>query len=137
MSMTMNELVQQNAELQTKNTLLATAYKNLTSEVNGLKGTIENLDFQLKKLLLARFGKKSEKLTEIDKQQLDMFIDLVPEMQPEEAPNTSEEITIPLHKRKKPGRKPLPADLPRIRESHDLSEDQKICPCGYQLRKIK
>ena len=135
--MTMNELVQQNAELQTKNTLLATAYKNLTSEINGLKGTIENLDFQLKKLLLARFGKKSEKLTEIDKQQLDMFIDLVPEMQPEEAPNTSEEITIPLHKRKKSGRKPLPADLPRIREIHDLSEDQKICPCGCQLRKIK
>lgn len=30
---------------------------------------------------------------------------------------------------KKPGRKPLPEDLPRQRIEHDLPEDQKVCPC--------
>ena len=31
--------------------------------------------------------------------------------------------------RRKRGRKPLPADLPRQRIEYDLPEDQKICPC--------
>ena len=39
------------------------------------------------------------------------------------------EIAVPAHQRKKPGRKPLPADLPRVRKEHDLSEDEKICTC--------
>lgn len=30
---------------------------------------------------------------------------------------------------RKRGRKPLPADLPRLRIEHDLPEDQKSCPC--------
>lgn len=33
---------------------------------------------------------------------------------------------------KKPGRKPLPADLPRIRIEHDVPEAEKRCPCGCQ-----
>jgi len=31
---------------------------------------------------------------------------------------------------KKPGRKPLPAHLPRVRIEHDISESEKLCPCG-------
>jgi len=31
---------------------------------------------------------------------------------------------------KKPGRKPLPAHLPRVRIEHDLPETEKQCPCG-------
>ncbi len=31
---------------------------------------------------------------------------------------------------KKPGRKPLPADLPRVRIEHDIPESEKCCPCG-------
>jgi transposase len=30
------------------------------------------------------------------------------------------------------GRKPLPAELPRIRVEHDLTEAEKTCPCGAQ-----
>ena len=33
---------------------------------------------------------------------------------------------------KKSGRKPLPADLPRIRIEHDLSEEEKTCSCGCE-----
>ena len=40
------------------------------------------------------------------------------------------EIEIPAHKRKKPGRKPLPENLPRIEVEHDLTEEEKLCKCG-------
>jgi len=33
---------------------------------------------------------------------------------------------------KKPGRKPLPAELPRIRIEHDLPESEKHCDCGCE-----
>jgi len=35
-----------------------------------------------------------------------------------------------LLNQKKPGRKPLPADLPRVRIEHDIPESEKHCPCG-------
>lgn len=38
--------------------------------------------------------------------------------------------------RKKPGRKPLPADLPRLRIEHDLSDSDKHCACGTELTEI-
>jgi len=36
----------------------------------------------------------------------------------------------------KPGRKPLPADLPRIRIEHDLSAEEKHCACGCEMTVI-
>jgi hypothetical protein len=41
-----------------------------------------------------------------------------------------EKIVIPEHTRKKRGRKPLPADLPRVDVIHDISEQEKQCDCG-------
>jgi transposase len=38
-----------------------------------------------------------------------------------------ETITVHGHARKKPGRKPLPEDLPRVEVIHDLAEDEKVC----------
>jgi transposase len=45
-------------------------------------------------------------------------------------------ISIPAHQRKKPGRKPLPKDLPRIQKYYDLEESEKVCNCGCLLSKI-
>lgn len=45
-------------------------------------------------------------------------------------------ITVPEHKRKKPGRKGLPQDLPKRTIIHDITEDDKLCSCGCQLTKI-
>ena len=36
----------------------------------------------------------------------------------------------------KPGRKPLPADLPRVRIEHDVPETEKQCSCGCTLTLI-
>ncbi|MGF6638014.1 hypothetical protein OKW38_000397 [Paraburkholderia sp. MM5496-R1] len=39
--------------------------------------------------------------------------------------------------RRSPGRKPLPADLPRQRIEYDLPDDQKICPCcAHELHRM-
>lgn len=37
---------------------------------------------------------------------------------------------------RQPGRKPLPADLPRVRIEHDLSDEDKQCSCGCALTVI-
>src|SRR5687768_2084379 len=49
-----------------------------------------------------------------------------------------EEITVAAYTRsRKPGRKALPADLPRVPRIYDLPEAEKICPCGSELTHIK
>lgn len=48
-----------------------------------------------------------------------------------------ETITVPAHQRKKGGRKPLPADLPRLEIVHDLSDEEKVCPHdGAAMKRI-
>lgn len=39
----------------------------------------------------------------------------------------ADSISIAPHQRKKPGRKPLPAELPRVEVIHDLAEEDKFC----------
>ena len=77
------------------------------------------------------FGRKSEKHVLPDHEQRQLF-------DPIEAPESDrrifeEKIVIPEHTRKKRGRKPLPADLPRVDVVHDLPEEEKQCDCGATL----
>lgn len=39
-------------------------------------------------------------------------------------------------RRKRPTRKPLPVDLPRVRRVQEISEDERFCPCGCMLVEI-
>lgn len=41
-------------------------------------------------------------------------------------------MTVPEHQRRKRGRKPLPADLPRETVVHDIPEEQKVCVHGQE-----
>lgn len=36
----------------------------------------------------------------------------------------------------RPGRKPLPVDLPRMRIEHDLSQSEKQCACDHERTEI-
>jgi len=47
-----------------------------------------------------------------------------------------EELIINEHKRKKPGRKPIPEDLPRVEKVHDIAEEDKQCACGNKKSRI-
>lgn len=83
-----------------------------------------------------RFGISSEKSPD----QQDMFneAELVDAAEhclseQEAAAAKADQPTALQHKAgKKPGRKPLPADLPRIRVVHDLPETERVCSCGCQ-----
>jgi len=90
----------------------------------------ELLREQIRLLQAQLFGKKSEKgSTDSGAVQIPLFD--MPEPEIEE-----EDVEIPPHKRKKPGRKKLPETLPRVEIVHDIDEDEKVCGCGETLERI-
>lgn len=66
----------------------------------------------------------------------DLFPEAMPPTQESAAPSTADTVTVPAHTRKKAGRKPLPANLPREVRLIDLPEAEKLCSCGQELVKI-
>ncbi len=96
---------------------------------------IDLLEEQIRLLKQKRFGVSSEK----SDQQVELFneaelaeaADQVFESEEIETVSTEPEEATTT-KKAKPGRKPLPADLPRIRIEHDLTEAEKVCTCGCQ-----
>jgi len=98
---------------------------NLFDENRILQEQVKNLQSKL-------FGRKSEKIHR-DDGQLSLFD--IPE--PEQTiSDKDEEVTIAEHTRKKRGRKPLPANLPRVDVIHDLSDEEKECGCGLSKDRI-
>jgi len=80
------------------------------------------------------FGRKSEKRPPPPDVQQGSLFDEAEEVAAE-APSP-EPVRVAPHKRRKAGRKPLPANLPRIDVVHDLAESQKFCACGSPLSRI-
>lgn len=89
------------------------------------------------------FGASSEKIksTEVLSQsELQLFneFELIGqelELGGESSVSGEDEAVIPP-KQKKPGRKPLPAHLPRVQLEHDLTDQEKICNCGTVMECI-
>lgn len=84
---------------------------------------IQQLEEVVRYLRGERFSSSSEKLSE---EQLRLF-NLSAE---ESSPKEIKEEKIESYTRKKGGRKPLPEHLERIRIEHDLTPEEKLCPCG-------
>lgn len=117
--------------------------KSLVSELlaamTRLQGDNERLRHRLDQLLRRVYGRKSEKL---DPAQLLLFLQEVesPEEPALDAPGpvegaaSVETETIRVTRRKGHGRRALPANLPRVRQEHDLSEAAKLCPCCQSPR---
>ena len=92
---------------------------------------IDYLEQMVRLLQKEIFGRKSEKHVLPDHEQRQLFDPLE---SPESDHRLSEDkIVIPEHTRKKRGRKPLPADLPRVDVIHDIPEEEKQCDCGASL----
>lgn len=84
---------------------------------------IASLKEQIRSLQVKLFGRSSETKITLDDKQLNLF-----DFPEDELPITDEpddEIEIQGYKRKKPGRKPLPENLPRIDVEHDLTKEEK------------
>jgi len=81
---------------------------------------------------IRKYGASSEKSPD----QREMFneaeLSVVAEKYLTENEQEKSEVTATGERKKKPGRKPLPAHLPRIRIEHDLPAEEKICACGCE-----
>jgi cell division protein FtsL len=78
-----------------------------------------------------QFGNKSEKSSNA---QMSIFNEAELPKKVDTIVDADEEIYIASHTRKKsPGRKPLPADLPREERIYDLAENEKTCACGHAM----
>jgi transposase len=103
---------------------------NYEVETGLLRERIRQLEHQL-------YGRKSEKLSLYDDfEQPNLFDSDESPQAPLTEPKSVEEITVPSHKRKKRGRKSLPADLPRVEVVHDIAEGDKQCGCGCEMSRI-
>jgi transposase len=90
---------------------------------------IKVLEEQLALLRHKQFAARSEKASP---DQISLFneAEVTAEEPAAEEEGAEDEITVPEHKRKKSGRKPIPDHLPRVRIEHDIPEAEKRCPCG-------
>jgi transposase len=87
---------------------------------------------RLEQLLRRLYGPRSERF---DPNQPSLF-DQCP-LPPEPAPPAKLDEPAPAARRKKKkghGRRPLPKDLPRKRQVHELTEAEKLCPCCQKPR---
>ena len=96
-------------------------------------GEITWLKEQLGLSRLSQFGPSSEKYPA----QNDLFNEAETCDEEPAADATPEAESIAGYQRKKPGRKPLPKDLPRERVVHDLADSEKVCDCcGGELHAV-
>ncbi len=139
-------LLQENEELKKVIIELQKSLNQKSSEIASQSSLIEELKNRiatLEKILTnfqrEIFGRKSEKIKSPED---DLFSLLFNEAEvglkePEKLHDGhSETIHVESHSRKKRGRKPLPANLPREVVIHDISDSEKICNCGCRLSKI-
>jgi len=83
-----------------------------------------------------RFGRSSEKSPN---SQLGLFneAECAADAFDLEEADDDEKIAVPAHMRRKSGRRPIPAEIPRVEIVHDLSEEEKVCPHdGCRLQEI-
>jgi transposase len=87
---------------------------------------IDNLQHQLNQLLRHRFGQRSDR---VDEAQLALFYEELKksEAAAENAKDPEPEKASQKSSGKKHGRKPLPAELPRVIIEHDVPESEKTC----------
>lgn len=114
--------------------LLKQIISSLTLEKQTISDKYELLKEKFEVLQRKFFGKSSEKLSAEDIGQMVLFNEAEthgnPDLKDEE---TNSEITtqttVKEHTRKKAGRKAIPDYIPRVEIMHDLSSEEKECPC--------
>lgn len=120
------------ADLQLK---LVESEKKYNETIQSKDHVISALHHQLFVLKNTKFGRKSEKL-EQDKQ-LDLGFDEAELLAAQEVePETVIETKTVTVKKKSPGRKALPKNMPYIEQTHDINDEDKQCPCGCALTHI-
>jgi len=132
--------------------------RNLPDDIPVLKGMVvsfaeenhryaeENHRYEMENKLLREqvlllrskmFGRKTEKLGPGEEEAQQVLFDESSEaVAEEEAVSEEPLVDVPAHTRRKKGRKPLPANLPRVDVIHDLADGEKVCGCGCMMERI-
>lgn len=97
--------------------------------IKSLEEENKNLEKKLFAALSELFGRSSEKVSPLQPE-------LFEEFTIDEFEEILEELTVPEHKRKKKGRKPIDPSLPREVILHDIPEEEKKCACGCDMVKM-
>jgi len=93
-----------------------------------LSARYEQLLQEYRLVIYKRFARSSEKET----YQQALFEETEHAATAEEEQTT----TVGPHERKKPGRKPIDEQLPRVDILHDIAEEEKHCACCHQLERF-
>lgn len=102
----------------------------LTTRNTMLEAELQRVQEELRLALQRQFGKSSEKVAGQD----DLPFE---DLKDDETPQSIETVVVDQHERRsKAGRKRLADSLPRTEVYHDLTDEQKLCPCGHRLTKI-
>ena len=96
---------------------------------------IEYLEERIRALEKVIFAPKSEKRRP-DEGEGGSQLHIFNEAEALEEKKEDEPVAIAEHTRKKPKRKALPPDLPRIEVIEDIEESEKVCACGAELTRI-
>lgn len=146
MSMTFESLKSEREQLISKCLKLASEVGQLKAEHDELLERVrsrdrynEQLEEMLRLLRYRHFASSSEKFVSEDLQLLFNEIEVEAKNNPEPADEGEQQelIEVSAHKKKKPKRKSLPKDLPRVEVIIDLPEDQRKCPHdGTELKVI-
>lgn len=99
---------------------------NAKPDVDQLVTRVQLLEQENRWLKQQLFGRSSEKREERPPANQPWLFNEAEALSSADDPVKS--ITIPSHSRKARGRKPLPADLPRVDIVYDLADGDKICP---------
>ncbi len=128
-------LVDENKLLRDERSLLMSQVESLRCECDSVKDERDRLKDILAKLQRLKYGKKSEK---IDPSQLMLDLEWVARLAEEvalpehgfvgEAPD-AEDASAKEKKQRHPGRRPLPAHLPRRRQEIHPAPEDRICSC--------
>ncbi|NOQ78419.1 MAG: IS66 family transposase [Gammaproteobacteria bacterium] len=107
-----------------------------SSKIVDLEVKLQYYEEQFRSLTHKRFGASSEKCDA----QSELFNEVESILAEDESDTVSPveedgQLTI-TYTRKKPGRKPLPKDLPREQIRYELSEEEQICGCGHHLHEM-
>lgn len=106
---------------------------SLQNQVKTLSQNVQTLSDDVKILRRYLYGKKNEKVTNEDKKQSLLF-DELEETQFSSDEKDNNQGSKEKKAKKKPGRKPLPKDIPREQKTFDVTESEKLCPCCNKER---
>jgi transposase len=131
-------IVQMAAEQDEKIELLQSQIESERSERIEYQNKALEYFEELQQMRRRLFGRSAERLPEEDRRQLWLFneVELIASGGDPRPKSSEERVAVRAHTRLKRGCKPLPADLPRLVQIHDIAEEDKRCGCGAELTQI-